>query len=95
MSDDFRKLIRLVSLLLKQTAFVVEDAREIQMAKRELLKQNVSVIDYNFNKDLYDIALLLKELSRKKQYKTFKDLLDVIEMSVKTWESAYNRRYRK
>jgi hypothetical protein len=56
-----------MSIILKQTAFVVEDAREIQMFKKELLKQNTDVFPYEVNKAIYDVSLMLKELSRKRK----------------------------
>jgi hypothetical protein len=87
-----------MSIILKQTAFVVEDAREIQMFKKELLKQNTDVFPYEVNKAIYDVSLMLKELSRKRKPDE-NDIDTIIKLLAKSielsWVSGKTPSFRK
>jgi len=71
-----------MSIILKQTAFVIEDIRELQMFKKELLKQDTNVFPYETNKAIYDIALMLKQLSRQQNKKDIDTIISVIAKMV-------------
>lgn len=66
LNSDLQKFLRILSILAKTSAMGVELVRESQLIQKELLKKNVKPISFDANKSIYDISLLLKEISRQK-----------------------------
>ncbi|MEM2966507.1 MAG: hypothetical protein QW052_06180 [Candidatus Nitrosocaldaceae archaeon] len=66
MDKGMKGILRAMSILAKGIAMSVEMTREYQMVEKEIKdRKDIDIIDYGKNKMIYEIALWLKEISRR------------------------------